>query len=197
MLAALLALGTLALLLSPGAGQTASAHDDCPHFDLDDLFASVEDVDVIVVGELVTEAGAPAIAPEAYLKGPAIAETLPLSDRPTDCDRAALPVEGARVLAALRREGGAFHWPVPAALFVIEEGVATNGGDAAVSLSEDDLVTRIREVSGQYAVLATDVSEGASIDWLRVVLPVTLAAIVILAIALVLLRIWHRIDPEG
>ena len=80
---------------------------------------------------------------------------------------------------------------------MIEEGVATNGGDAAVSLSEDDLVTRIREVSGQYAVLATDASEGASIDWLRVVLPVTLAAIVILAIALVLLRIWHRIDPEG
>lgn len=197
MLAALLALGTLASLLSPGSGQAARAHEDCPHFDLDDLFASVEDVDVIVVGELVTEAGAPAIAPEAYLKGPAIAEALPLSDRPTDCDRAALPAEGARVLAALRREGGGFQWPVPAALFVIEEGVATNGGDAPVSLSEDDLVTRIREVSGQYAVLATDVSEGASIDWLRVVLPVTLAAIVILAIALVLLRIWHRIDPEG
>ncbi|MCY3603797.1 MAG: hypothetical protein OXH12_12045 [Chloroflexi bacterium] len=193
----LLALGTLALLSSLGAAPAARAHDDCPHFDLDDLFASIEDVDVIVVGELVTEAGAPAIAPEAYLKGPAIAEALPLSDRPTDCDRAALPAEGARVLAALRREGGGFQWPVPAALFVIEEGVATNGDDAPVSLSEDDLVTRIREISGQYAVLATDESEGASIDWLRVVLPVTLAAIVILAIALVLLRIWHRIDPEG
>ena len=193
----LLALGTLALLSSLGTAPAARAHDDCPHFDLDDLFASIEDVDVIVVGELVTEAGAPAIAPEAYLKGPAIAEALPLSDSPTDCDRAALPAEGARVLAALRREGGGFQWPVPAALFVIEEGVATNGDDAPVSLSEDDLVTRIREISGQYAVLATDESEGASIDWLRVVLPVTLAAIVILAIALVLLRIWHRIDPEG
>ncbi len=197
MLPALLALGTLASLFALGAGETASAHDDCPHFDLDDLFASAEDVDVIVVGELVTEAGTPAIAPEAYLKGPAIAEALPLSDRPTECDRAVLPAEGARVLAALRHEGGAFQWPVPAALFVIHDGVATNGGEAPVSLSEDDLVTRIREVTGQYAVLATDESEGASIDWLRVVLPVTLAAIVILAIALVLLRIWHRIDPEG
>lgn len=193
MLAALLALAALASL----AGGTANAHEDCPHFDLDDLFASVEDVDVIVVGELVTVAGAPAIAPEAYLKGPAIAEALPLSDRPTECDRAVLPVEGSRVLAALRREGGGFQWPVPAALFVVEDGVATNGGDNPASLSEDDLVTRIREVSGQYAVLATDASEGASIDWLRVVLPVTIAAIVILAIALVLLRIWHRIDPEG
>lgn len=142
----------------------------------------------------MTEAGGPAIAPEAYLKGPAIAGALPLTDRPTDCDRAVLPAEGARVLAALRREGSAFQWPVPATLFVVTDGVATNG---AVSLPEDDLVTRIREVSGQYAVLATDASEGASIDWLRVVLPVTLAAIVILAIALVLLRIWHRIDPEG
>ena len=93
------------MLSSLGAAPAARAHDDCPHFDLDDLFASIEDIDVIVVGELVTEAGAPAIAPEAYLKGPAIAEALPLSDRPTDCDRAALPVEGARVLAALRREG--------------------------------------------------------------------------------------------
>ena len=181
-------------LLALGMGEAARAQDDCPHFDLDDLFGSVEHADVIVIGELVTEAGAPAIAPEAYLKGSAIAGALPLSDRPTGCERAVLPAEGARVLAALRREGSAFQWPVPAALFVVTDGVATNG---AVSLSEDDLVTRIREVSGQYAVLATDESEGASIDWLRVVLPVTLAAIVILAIALVLLRIWHRIDPEG
>ena len=145
----------------------------------------------------MTEAGAPAIVPEAYLKGPAIAEALPLSGRPTECERAVLPSEGARVLAALRREGGGFQWPVPAAFFVIEDGVAANSGDNPVSLPEDDLVTRIREISGQYAVLAMDESEGASIDWLRVVLPVTLAAIVILAIALVLLRIWHRIDPEG
>ena len=185
------------MLLSLGVAQTARAHDDCPHFDLDDLFASVEDVDVIVIGQLGTEAGSPVIDPEAYLKGPAIAEMLPLSGRPTECDRAVLPAEGARVLVALRREGGGFQWPVPAALFVLDDGVAANGGDNPVSLSEDDLVTRIREVSAQYAVLATDESEGASIDWLRVVLPVTLAAIVILAIALVLLRIWHRIDPEG
>ncbi|MCY3505721.1 MAG: hypothetical protein OXH41_06130 [Chloroflexi bacterium] len=197
MLAALFALGTLAWLPFLGIGETASAHEDCPHFDLDDLFASIEDVDVIVVGELVTEAGAPAIDPEAYLKGPAIAEALPLSDSPTDCERAVLAAEGSRVLVALRREGGGFQWPVPAAFFVIESGVGSNSGDNPVSLSEDDLVTRIREVSGQYAVLATDESEGASIDWLRVVLPVTLAAIIILAIALVLLRIWHRIDPEG
>ena len=65
-----------------------------------------------------------------------------------------------------------------------------------MSLTEDDLVSRIREVSGQYAVLATDPSEGASVNWLGVVLPVALAAALILGIALVLLRIWHRIEPE-
>ena len=182
-----------ALALAPGA--TARAHDDCPHFDLDDLLASVEDVDVIVIGRVVTLDGAPAIEPEAYLRGSAVAGPLPLIDD-SDCDLAAIPAEGARVVVALRREARGFQWPIPAALFVVENGAATNGGSNAVELPEDELVSRIREVSGQYAVLAGDPSEGASIDWARVVVPVALAAAVILAIALVLLRIWHRIEPE-
>lgn len=183
-------------MLSTVSGGAARAHEDCPHFDLDDLWASFEDVDVIVVGEVVDLGGAPAIQPEAYLKGSALAQPLRFSTAPSECERAELPPEGARVVVGLRRDGRTFQWPVPAALFVVEGGIATNGGDAPVSLPEDELVSRIREVSGQYAVLAADESEGASIDWLRVVLPVTLAAILILAIALVLLRIWHRIEPE-
>lgn len=184
-----------ALVTAPGG--TARAHEDCPHFDLDDLWASVEDVDVIVVGEAVTVGGVWAVQPEAYLKGSALAQPLRLATAPSECARADLPPEGARVVVALRRDGGSFQWPVPAALFLVDDGTAVNAGDAPVSLPEDELVSRIREVTGQYAVLAADESEGASIDWLRVVLPVTLAAILILAIALVLLRIWHRIDPEG
>ncbi|MCY3881198.1 MAG: hypothetical protein OXG61_03665 [Chloroflexi bacterium] len=184
-------------MLATAQAGTARAHDDCPHFDLDDLWASIEDVDVIVVGEVVALGGAPAVQPEAYLKGSALAQAVRFSTAPSECPRAEEPSEGARVVVALRRDGSAFQWPVPAALFVVEGGIATNGGDAPVSLPEDELVSRIREVSGQYAVLAVDESEGASIDWLRVVLPVTLAAILILGIALVLLRIWHRIDPEG
>lgn len=186
----------VAVALATAPGGTVRAHDDCPHFDLDDAWASVEDVDVIVVGEVVTVGGAPAVQPEAYLKGSAIAQALRFSTAPSECARADLPPEGARVVVALRRDGRTFQWPVPAALFVVEGGIAANGGDAPVSLPEDELMSRIRAVSGQYAVLAADESEGASIDWLRVVLPVTLAAILILAIALVLLRIWHRIEPE-
>ena len=179
------------------SGGSARAHEDCPHFDLDDLWGSVEDVDVIVVGKLVIVGGTPTVEPEAYLKGPAIAGPLVISNAPSECARADLPPDGGRVVASLRRDGRNFQWPVPDALFVVEGGAATNGGDTPVSLPEDELVSRIRGVTGQYAVLAADASEGASIDWLRVVLPVTLAALVILGIALVLLRIWHRIDPEG
>lgn len=183
----------MALALASGA--PARAHDDCPHFDLDDLLASVEDVDVVVIGAVVTYDRAPAIDPEAYLRGAAVAGPLPLIDD-SGCDLAAVPAEGSRVVVALRREGRGFQWPIPEALFVVENGIATNGGNNPVELPEDELVSRIREVSGQYAVLASDPSEGASIDWARVVVPVALAAAIILAIALVLLRIWHRIEPE-
>jgi len=189
----LAAIAATALALASGA--PVRAHDDCPHFDLDDLLASVEDADVVVIGVVGTFDGAPAIEPEAYLRGSAVAGPLPLLDG-SECDRADVPAEGSRVVVALRREARGFQWPIPAALFVVEDGTATNGGDDPVSLPEDELVSRIRGVSGQYAVLASDPSEGASIDWARVVVPVALAAAIILAIALVLLRIWHRIEPE-
>ncbi len=181
--------------LAPGMGDTARAHEDCPHFDLDDLRVALEDFDVVVVGEVATVVGTPAIEPEVYLKGSAVTGALALDDT-SECEGADLPAAGTRVVVALRREAGAFQWPVPAALFVVEGGTATNGADPPVSLTEDDLVSRIRQVSGQYAVLATDPSEGASVNWLGVVLPVALAAALILGIALVLLRIWHRIEPE-
>ncbi len=177
-------------------GGTASAHEDCPHFDLGDLRASIEDVDVVVVGEVAALEGAPAIAPEVYLKGSAVSGPLPLAEASSGCAAAELPPAGTRVVAGLRREGGGFQWPVPAALFAVEAGIATNGGEPPVSLPEDELVSRIRAVSGQYAVLATEPSEGASVNWLGVVLPVALAAAVILGIALALLRVWHRIEPE-
>ncbi len=174
----------------------ARAHDDCSHFDLADLRGSLDDADVVVVGELGSEAGLPAIAAELYLKGSAVRPILVLLDHASGCARAELPPEGARVLAALRLESGGYQWPVPAALFVFADGRAVNGGAAPVSLPEDDLIARIRGVSGQYVVLATDASGGVSINWLGVVLPVTLAAALILGVALVLLRIWHRIEPE-
>ena len=176
-----------------GMAEPTRAHDDCPHFDFGDLRLSVEDFDVIVVGQLTSAGETPAVDPEVYLRGSAVTQMLRLVDAPSECAKADLPPSGARVVVALRQEVGGFQWPVPAALFVVEGGVATNGDDPPSSLPEDELISRIREVSGQYAVPA---SESGSIDWLRVVLPVVLAAIVILGIGLVLLRIWHRIEPE-
>ncbi len=184
------------MAVAGGAATPVLAHDDCPHFDLDDLRASVEDVDVIVVGELTSDSEAPTIKLEAYLRGSAVRQMPLLVDAPSECAKADLPPPGARVVVGLRQEVGGFQWPVPAALFVVEGGIATNGADPPVSLPEEELVSRIRGVSGQYAVLAVDPSEGASVNWLGVVLPVTLAAAIILGIALVLLRIWHRIEPE-
>ncbi len=148
---------------------------------------------MIVIGELTSAGETPTIEPEAYLKGSAITQALVLANAPSECAEANLPLSGARVVVALRQAVGGFQWPVPAALFVVEGGIATNGADPPLSLPEDELISHIREVSGQYAVPA---SESSSIDWLRVVLPVVLAAIVILGIGLVLLRIWHRIEPE-
>ena len=191
-----LAAVTLLAAFAPLAPMPAQAHEDCPHFDLDDLRGSLDDVAIVVIGEMTTEAGSPAIAAEAYLKGAAAPPTLVLLDRPSECERAALPAAGARVLAALRLESGGYQWPVPAALFVLADGLAATAGESPVSLPEEELIARIRGVSGQYVTLAADASEGASINWLGVVLPVTLAAAVILGVALALLRIWHRIEPE-
>ncbi len=185
------------LSLALVASQTAHAQEAegvCPTFDLADLPLSLETVDVVVLGDLVDVDGTPAIAGEVFLKGSVRAHAVPLADGPAECPQAVLPAAGARVLAAVRQTPDGYLWPIPEALFVLTGGVATNG--PAVSLPEDDVISRIRDASGQYAVLATDPSEGVSIDWLRVVLPVVLAAAVILGISLVLLRIWHRIEPE-
>jgi len=38
--------------------------------------------------------------------------------------------------------------------------------------------------------------EGAAIDWIGTVLPVSAALLVVFAIGLLLMRTWHRIDPS-
>ncbi|MBH77231.1 MAG: hypothetical protein CL897_03255 [Dehalococcoidia bacterium] len=179
-----------------GAGNLARAHEDCPHFKLEDMRRSVEDVDIIVIGVMASEGSMRVIQPEVYLRGSAVAGPLGLIDQPSICIPAEPPPDGGRVIVGLRRVEGGFQWPVSHALFVVEDGFARAGGDQGVSLTEEELVSRIREVSGQYAVVATHASQGASINWVGVILPVGLSAIVILSIALVLLRIWHRIEPE-
>lgn len=186
------------VLAVPGFGSAnlVRAHEDCPHFNLDDIRRSVEDVDIIVIGVMATKDFIRVIEPEVYLRGSAMTRSLELIEKPSTCSRADLPSDGVRVLVGLRQDSGGFQWPTGDALFVVEDGMARVGGVHPVSLTENELVTLIREVSGQYAVVATDASQGVSINWLGVILPVCLSAMVILGIALFLLRIWHRIEPE-
>jgi hypothetical protein len=38
-------------------------------------------------------------------------------------------------------------------------------------------------------------SQGASLDWIKVVLPTALVVLAVFGIGLYLMKIWHRIDP--
>lgn len=188
---------TLAVALAVAADGSARAQDGgCPRLDLADLRFSLADFDAVVVGAVAERADGVAILPEFWLKGAASAGAIPLAAGDgRDCPLAATPPAGARVLAALRREGTGYAPPLASALFVIADGVAVNGTSPPERLPEAELVARIRAVTGQYAVPAAAPAEGASLDWVRVVVPVAGAILVIFAISLALMRVWHRIDP--
>ena len=191
--AAALAALALAALLAAGS---ARAQGGCPRLDLADLRFSLADFDAVVVGEVAERADGAAILPEAWLKGAASAEAVPLAaGGGSGCPLAVMPPAGTRVLAALRRAGTGYEPPLASALFVIADGVAVNGASPPERLPEAGLTARIRAVTGQYAVPAATPAEGASLDWARVVAPVAGATLAILAVALALMRVWHRIDP--
>jgi hypothetical protein len=68
--------------------------------------------------------------------------------------------------------------------------------EGAEPRSEVEVVSSIRAITGQYAVPAATEAEGAGIDWGNTVLPLGLVLLVIFGIGLVLMRVWHRIDPS-
>ena len=188
---------TLAVALAALAVGNVRAQDDgCPRLDLTDLRFSLADFDAVVVGAVAERAGGVAILPEFWLKGAASAGAIPLAvGDGRDCPLAPLPPAGTRALAALRREGTGYAPPPASALFVIADGVAVSGASPPARLPEAELVARIRAVTGQYAVPAAAPAEGASLDWVRVVAPVAGAILAIFAVSLLLMRLWHRIDP--
>ena len=63
-------------------------------------------------------------------------------------------------------------------------------------MAEAELVSRIRALTNQYTVPAAAESESAGIDWGRTVVPVGFAVLALFGVGLVLMRIWHRIDPS-
>lgn len=190
------ALAALALAVALAGGSARAQEQACPRLDLADLRFSLAEFDVVVVGAVAERAGGVAILPEAWLKGAASADAIPLAAGDgRDCLSAPLPPAGARALAALRREGTGYAPPPASALFVISDGVAVNAASQPERLPEAELIARIRAVTGQYAVPAAAPAEGASLDWVRVVAPVAGAILAIFAVSLALMRLWHRIDP--
>ena len=96
-------------------------------------------------------------------------------------------------MAFLRSANGQPQWPGAAQVFWLIDGRASGLGG---NVSESDLVQKVRAITGQYAVPAASQSEGAGIDWRNTVLPLSVALAFVFAIGLVLMRVWHRIDPS-
>jgi hypothetical protein len=158
----------------------------------------VAQADLIVLG-MVTAASATSarIAPTAYLKGPAQAGEVEVrrSGRETECPLADLQ-PGTRVVALLQSASGMMAWPDATQVYDLRGGQATSGPPSNDAKPESELLQEIRTVTNQYAVPAANADEGASLDWVKTVVPVSVALLIVFGIGLVLMRTWHRIDPS-
>lgn len=132
-------------------------------------------------------------APEAFLKGPSSGELIVFRAP----DELLCPphefAEGERALVYVY-DASELPWPLLNEVFVLEGGRATMG-----ELSETELtvVQEIRGITGQYAVPAVaNGGEGAGIDWNSTVLPIGVVLLIVFGIGLMMMRVWHRIDPS-
>jgi hypothetical protein len=149
-----------------------------------------------VTGTTADPTQAATLHPEAYLKGPTNASDIEIrrSTVVMPCEFAPLN-EGDRVIVLLQ---GAepFPWPAADAAYLLANGSATSTNPADTrTMTESQLVTKLRGLTNQVTVPATSNSEGASIDWIGTVVPVTVALLLVFGIGLYLMSIWHRIDP--
>ena len=163
------------------------------------LAEAVNASSVIVVGVVHEEngGGLARIDPEAFLLGAASNEPI----RPkypndlSDCALARL-TEGQRILAFLGSTDGVLDWPSAGRVFWLSNGEATSGGESPTTVAEVAIVQKIRGLTGQYAVPAATKDDSAGIDWGNTVLPLGVVLLIIFGIGLVLMRVWHRIDPS-
>lgn len=142
--------------------------------------ASVSDTEVV-------------LHPQAFMKGPANAEDIVFrreANLINTCEAGF--AGGQRVLLFIPATGNS--WPLADSVFELEDGIASWQG-ARVG-TESQVISEIRSFTGQYAVPAANEEEGATLDWKKVVLPVGLATLAVFAVSLVLMRVWHRIDPS-
>ncbi|MBI5947191.1 MAG: hypothetical protein HY875_03535 [Chloroflexi bacterium] len=186
----------LTAALVPGAAVFVEKAHACSPIPINSPVELVPTAGVIVLGEVTSASWREqfTVHVDAYLKGPALKSDLTFTWANLDnCNRLDM-LEGSRVVMFLGSPP-APQWPSAYSTFVFVDGRGINLPHGA-DLSEADLIQAIRSITGQYAVPAANADEGASIDWIGTVVPVTAALLVVFAIGLVLMRTWHRIDPS-
>ncbi|MGE3074323.1 MAG: hypothetical protein AB7N24_13820 [Dehalococcoidia bacterium] len=153
----------------------------------------VPDSEMIVIGEVVsTGTDSLDLKPEAFLKGPATPDEITFSGDDLGCPRADLKV-GDRALVYVF-DAAQPSYPLINQVYLLRDGRAIQEGSE--TLTEVEVVGDIRGLTGQYAVPASNKDDGAGIDWSNTVLPLGVVLLIIFGIGLVLMRVWHRIDPS-
>jgi len=199
-----LAFAILTAALHPGAA--VFAQPSCPApLEGAALQEAVHTASLIVVGTWLrtepdpvkTDTSTVVLAPEAFLKGPTSAREIRLAaGLPGPC-RGTSATAGDRVLFILTGDPEHPAYPEPERAWILRDGRAISGVKTDQQpISEAELVSRIRALTNQYTVPAAGESEGAGIDWGRTVLPVGFAVLALFGVGLVLMRVWHRIDPS-
>ncbi len=197
----LLATTVTAAALLPGAAVFAAGSavaSTCVGYVPALLEAEVEASSLVLVARVEEAEGTTiSLKPEGFYKGPVRTQAIRLSRSPGDgeCPWARFSI-GDRYLVFLREQADGFLWPIEARAFLLLDGKASLTGGQPFSVGEEDLLSEIRGITGQYAVPAASEAEGEGIEWGSTVLPIAVALGIVFVIGLFLMRIWHRIDPS-
>lgn len=168
----------------------------------DAVTQAVQASSVIVIARVASvEPGKHAVlTPEALLKGStsssAINIAYPEREPENGCRLATLD-PGSRVLVFLAGNEGQVYWPSNQQVFLLTGGHAAQQADTGWhDVNEAGLTQLVRSITGQYYVPPANPGEGAGIDWRSTIVPVSVAIAALFGVGLVLMRIWHRIDPS-
>ena len=153
----------------------------------------VPDSQLIVLGTVESSDGSTLVLrPEAFLKGPVSSDPLRFSGPENSTCTPAPLAAGDRALIYVF-DAKDPHFPQLTEAYVLKDGHAIMGDQTK---TEVEVVSAIRTVTGQYAVPAVSEGESAGINWKQTVVPLGAVIAVLFAIGLVLMRVWHRIDPS-
>ena len=132
------------------------------------------------------------LQPEAFLKGPVSGDAIRFSGKDAQCPT--LEVNADERFLVYMAKADEPTWPLINQAYEFRNGKAYREGEQ--ERLEIEVISDIRAITGQYAVPAASESEGAGINWEDTVLPLGVVLLIIFGIGLVLMRVWHRIDPS-